>query len=90
MPKNKIDDLRDHLFETLEALKDDEKPMELDRAREIANVARAIVETAKVEIDFARVMNDSTGEFRGSSFLPAPEPGDAPKQLAAVAGRARR
>lgn len=38
--KNKIDDLRNHLFETLEALKDDEKPMPLDRALAIAEVAK--------------------------------------------------
>jgi hypothetical protein len=87
MTKNRIDDLRNHLFETLEALKDSDAPMELDRAREIANVSRAIIETAKVEIDFARVMNDATGEFRGSSFLPAET--SEPKQLAAVPGARR-
>lgn len=36
--KNKIEDLRNHLFEALEALKDTDKPMELDRAKTIANV----------------------------------------------------
>jgi hypothetical protein len=46
--RNKIDDLRNHLFETLEALKDDEKPMDLDRARAVAEVAKVIVESAKV------------------------------------------
>jgi hypothetical protein len=64
--KNKIDDLRNHLFETLEALKDDEKPMELARARAIADVARVIVESAKVEVNFLNV----TGAVRGTGFLP--------------------
>jgi CO dehydrogenase/acetyl-CoA synthase delta subunit len=64
--KNKIDDLRNHLFETLEALKDDEKPMELDRARAIAEVAKVIVNSAKVEVDFLKV----TGAARSTDFLP--------------------
>jgi len=64
--KTKISDLRDHLFETLEALKDDEKPMDLARARAIADVARVIVESAKVEVNFLQV----TGAIRSTDFLP--------------------
>ena len=64
--KNKIGDLRNHLFETLEALKDDEKPMDLDRARAVAEVAKVIVDSAKVEVDFLKV----TGAVRSTHFLP--------------------
>jgi hypothetical protein len=64
--KNKIDDLRNHLFETLEALKDPEKPMDLDRARAVATVAKVIVDSAKVEVDFLKV----TGAVRSTNFLP--------------------
>lgn len=72
--KNKIDDLRNHLFETLEALKDEEKPMELDRAKAIANVARVIVDSAKVEVDYLKVTGELTGgPLRGTGFLPVPE-----------------
>lgn len=87
--KNKIEDLRNHLFETLESLKDEDKPMDLDRARAIADVARVIVDSAKVEVEFAKVTNEATGDFPGSTFLPAPSKDDAPKPLAAVAGRRR-
>lgn len=81
--KNKIDDLRNHLFETLEALKDEEKPMDLDRARAIADVSRVIVDSAKVEVEFLK----TTGQLRSTDFLPSEE---APaKQLAAVPGRGR-
>lgn len=60
--KNKIEDLRNHLFATLEALQDEEKPMELDRAKAVADVARAVIESAKVEVDFLRVTGgDGTG-----------------------------
>jgi hypothetical protein len=64
--KNKIDDLCNHLFETLEALKDPETPMDLDRARTVATVAKVIVDSAKVEVDFLKV----TGAVRSTNFLP--------------------
>lgn len=64
--RNKIDDLRNHLFETLEALKDDDKPMDLDRAIAIADVAKVIVESAKVEVAFLKV----TGAAQGTTFFP--------------------
>jgi hypothetical protein len=67
--KNKIDDLRNHLFETLEALKDEESPMDLDRARTIADVARVIVDTAKAEVAF---LNATGG--RSTGFFPEDEP----------------
>jgi hypothetical protein len=55
MAKNKIGDLRDHLFETLEALKDPDKPMDLDRARAISEVAQTMINLAKVEVEMVRV-----------------------------------
>lgn len=64
-PKNKIEDLRDHLFETLEALKDETKPMDIERARAISQVAQTIIESAKVEVHFLEV----TGQEAGSGFL---------------------
>lgn len=75
MAKNKIVDLRDHLFETLEALKDEEKPMELARAKAIADVSRVIVDSAKVEVDFLKV----TGGLRSTDFLPSEEETPKPK-----------
>lgn len=80
MAKNKIDDLRNHLFETLEALKDKDDPMELDRAKTVAEVARVIVESAKVEVDFLRV----TGGVNSTGFLPD---GDETKALPAAKGK---
>ena len=64
--KNKIQDLRDHLFATLEALRDEEKPMELARADAIANVARVLVDSAKVEVAFVK----ATGALHSTDFLP--------------------
>jgi len=57
MPKNTMTDLRNHLFETLEALKDDEKPMDLKRAEAIVGVAQVLVDTAKVEVQFLNAID---------------------------------
>lgn len=65
--KNKIEDLRNHLFETLEALKDDDKPMDLDRAKRISEVAQTIINSAKVEVEFIKVSGGASG---GSGFIP--------------------
>ena len=69
--QNKIEDLRNHLFATIEALRDEDKPMEIDRAKAIADVARVIVDSAKVEVQFAEV----TGQKTHTGFIPdAPRP----------------
>jgi hypothetical protein len=62
--KNKIEDLRNHLFETLEDLRDKESPMEIERAKTIAAVAQVIVNSAKVENDFIELTNT-----KGSGFI---------------------
>jgi len=67
--KNKIEDLRNHLFETLEALRNEAHPMDLARAREIANVGKVIVASAKAEVDFLRV----TGSLPATDFFPIEE-----------------
>lgn len=63
--RNKIEDLRNHLFATLEALQDEDKPMDLQRAQTIANVSSVIVESAKVEVQFMKVTDS-----QGSGFIP--------------------
>ena len=67
--KNKMSDLRNHLFETLEALKDEEKPMDLHRAKAISEVAQTIINAARVEVEFAKAIGASTssaGFFEGT------------------------
>lgn len=69
MPRNKISDLRNHLFETLEALKDQDNPMEVVRAKAVAEIAQVLVNTAKVEIDLAKAV----GATPGDGFFNLPE-----------------
>jgi len=62
MAKNKMSDLRDHLFETLEALKDKDAPMDLDRAKAIRDVAQTLVNSAKVEVDYIKAAGEIMGQ----------------------------
>jgi hypothetical protein len=71
--KNKMSDLRNHLFETLEALKDEEKPMEITRAKAISDVAQTIINSAKAEIEFM----EATGEMVAQEFFEVPS--DVPR-----------
>lgn len=59
-----ITELRKHLFDTLEALKDGS--MEIDRAKAMAQIADTIIDTAKVEVDFIR----ATGANNNTGFIP--------------------
>lgn len=62
---NTINDLRAHLFATLDALRDKEAPMEIDRAKAISDVAQTIINTAKVEVDHLRVTGGAGSQFLG-------------------------
>jgi hypothetical protein len=76
--KNGITDLRNHLFETLERLKDPDpkSPMDTETAESVCLVAKRLIETAQVEIEFRRL----TGQTAvGSEFLELPS---EPKKLA--------
>lgn len=83
--KTKIDDLREHLFGTLEALRDDEKPMEIERAKAVAQVAQVIVDSAKAENEFIKLTGST-----GSGFIAprAPEALPQPGQPRLVKGKA--
>jgi hypothetical protein len=71
--RHSIDDLRTHLFDTLRALRDPTTPMEIDRAKAIAEVSRAVIDSAKVEVDYLRVV----GKAYGTGFIEATDQGPA-------------
>lgn len=60
---NSIKDLRDHLFDTITALKDKDNPMEIGRARAISDISQVIINTAKAEVDFMKAGGVIEGEF---------------------------
>lgn len=70
--KNKIEDLRNHLFAQLERLSDEEidkekLDKEISRAASIVQVAETIIDSARAETEFLKATsedaNDSTGFF---------------------------
>lgn len=48
---------------TLRALRDPDKPMALDRAKVIGEVATVLVNSAKVEVDYLKVTQQRRGQF---------------------------
>ncbi len=73
MPRNKIGDLQNHLFEQIERLKDDELDLEKEirRARAIQGLGQTLINSAKEENVFLKM----TGG-KGSGFIQA-----NPKQI---------
>lgn len=59
MPKNKISDLRNHLFAALEGLTDTESPLDLDRARAICEVSQTIINAGKLEVEMVKAISNS-------------------------------
>ena len=60
-----ITDMREHLMQTLASLRDRENPMDVDRARAVAQVASVLVDSAKVEVDYIK----ATGSTSDSLFI---------------------
>lgn len=60
-----INDLRGHLFATLEGLRDKKNPLDIDRAKAVAEVAQTIINSAKVEVEHIKV----TGDHVGTGFI---------------------
>jgi hypothetical protein len=87
MPKNSMTDLRNHLFEVMEQLKDKEEPMDIERAKLAIEVGQVLVNSAKVEVDALKVLGgmSETGFFEtrdeGPKHLPSISGGVGPKRL---------
>lgn len=76
-----IDDLRAALFETLDKVRDG--TLDVERARAVNEVAKTIVDTAKVEVDYLRVTDGGESSFISSAIgagnLPPGLPPAAPR-----------
>ncbi|OJA66548.1 hypothetical protein BGV71_31695 [Burkholderia ubonensis] len=70
---NTIAELRSQLFSTLQQLNDERKPMDIERAKVVADVAQVIINSAKVEVEFLRVTKG-----KGTGFIPDLLPGANP------------
>lgn len=83
MSDKSISDLRDHLFATIVALRDPVNPMDVNRARAISEVARQIVDSAKVEVEHMKVAGgDGSGFIPRAPALPSPSAKDGEQPAA--------
>lgn len=75
-----LDDLRERLFEAIDGVKTG--ALTVDKARAINDLGQAIINTAKVEVDYLRVSAEKKSRFIGSTApaLPAPGGEGAPPQ----------
>ena len=70
MARNKIQDLRNHLFEAIEHLMDpEESHMTIEKAKAIADLGQTIINSAKLEIDFIKVRDRSDGHYSIPAFM---------------------
>jgi hypothetical protein len=81
MARNKINDLRDHLFAALERIDNDELTAEqidaeINKAQAIAQIGSVIIQSAKIEIDFLKAMGKAGTETELFKDI------DQPKQIA--------
>lgn len=53
--KNKLSDVRDHLFAVIEGLQSESDPMDINRANAIVNAADKIIDVAKVEVSYLKL-----------------------------------
>ena len=70
-----IDQVREHLMQTLADLRNREQPMDVDRARAVAHVASVLVDTAKVEVDYLKQIGE------GSRFLAGDDQDDVTPRI---------
>lgn len=64
MARNKLNDLRNHLFAQLERLEDEnldqeQIDLEIKRTKAINSIAVQIIDTAKVELDLMKIVDAS-------------------------------
>lgn len=77
--KNKISDLRDHMFAALERLSNedltpDQLQQEIERSKAVSEVGKVIVESAKTEVLFAKL----TGKEQPKKFLEVEDAKEVP------------
>jgi hypothetical protein len=72
MSKPHIDLVRQSLLETLADLRNKEQPMDIERAKAVAQVAGVLVDTAKVENEYLKITGQDKSNFLAPSSTGAP------------------
>lgn len=71
-----MDDLRERLFAAIDGVRDGS--VTVDKARAINDLGQAIINSAKVEVDYLRVSAEKKSRFLAPAGPALPAPGAAP------------
>lgn len=85
MGTNDVTGLRAELFETIRALRDKDNPMDIERAKAVAQVGAVIIESAKAEVQMINALG--RGRVVPTGFI-GPQAGDTLELQARVQGHA--
>lgn len=77
-----IDDLRDMLFATLQAVRDG--TMDLDKARAVNEIGKTLVDTARVEVDYLKSSGGGESAFISSAVGSDNLPDGLPRGITGV------
>lgn len=67
-----IDQVRQSLLDTLADLRNRDNPMDIDRAKTVAQVASVLVESAKVENEYLKITGQDRSKFLEQPAVAAP------------------
>ena len=84
MSTKTVEDLREHLFATIAALRDTANPMDIERARAVSEVAITIIQSAKVEVEFLKLTGGESSSFIGTDDKAAPAAPALPSGITGV------
>lgn len=71
MPNPHIDQVRKALLDTLADLRNKEQPMDIERARAVAQVAAVLVDSAKVENEYLKITGQDQSKFMDQPIDPS-------------------
>ena len=85
MSGNTISDLRKHLFDAIQGVRDG--TLDVEKAKTVAELSKVVVDSAKVEVDFIKASGGEAGS--GTGFIPEKQIEAAPGTPRLVKGSAQ-
>jgi BioD-like phosphotransacetylase family protein len=81
---NNISTVRQHLLDTLADLRNRENPMEIERAKAVAQVAGVLIDSAKVEVEFIKATSADKSDFIQPEEVAETTPTELPSGITGI------